>query len=100
MQQAVQMMLSKAVVLSLTEGFVMSRIHAVQGKLTSYTLPELLGSVWPDECMPFFELYDRNTRVAGSEMGKLLFRVCTRLSIVPKKEDRRGKKDAITRYFF
>lgn len=65
----------------------------------SFILPDVLGSNWTEEFMPFYSLYGVD-RVAGQEMGKLLSVVAKDLGLRNTKENRFGKKDAITRYFF
>lgn len=65
----------------------------------SFVLPELIGSNWGVEYMPFYHLYG-NDKVAGQEMGKLLSKVADEFKLDRRPENKRGKKDAITRYFF
>ena len=65
----------------------------------SFILSDLLGNHWAEEFKPFWELYGTE-KVRGQEMGKLLSKVAKELSLRNIKENRFGKKDAITRYFF
>ena len=87
------------VIRNLTEAFLISKVlEAKRNGKVDFILPELLGSDWPDECKPFYTMYG-NEKTAGCEMGKLLGKVGRVLGLKMQKEDRRGKKDAITRYF-
>lgn len=99
MQSNVQVNLDRRVVHSLTEGLVMKRIHELRGLKDSFTVPELLGFPWPRETVPFYTLYGTE-KVAGTEMGKLVKRVCASMGLTSKAEDRRGKENAITRHYF
>ena len=86
------------VIRSLTENYLVGRvIQARANGVKNFTMPELIGSKWPDELIPFCNLY-KSERTAGCELGKLLGRVGSRLGLSSKREDRRGRKDAITRY--
>jgi hypothetical protein len=99
MQSNVNVNLDKKVVHNLTEGLIMKKIHEMQGKKDSFTVPELLGFPWPKDTLPFYSLYGTE-RVAGAEMGKLVKRVCVSMGLTSKAEDRRGKENAITRHYF
>jgi hypothetical protein len=95
----VQLTTTDHVVRKLTEGFLTARVLEARamGK-KDFTLPELIGSQWPSECAPFRTLYKSN-RVAGCELGKILGNVGRKLGLQVKRENKYGKKDAITRYF-
>jgi len=69
------------------------------GKI-SVILSDVAGSSWDAPLMPFYNLYGGRGRVAGAEMGKLFSKAAKELGMDSRKEDRFGKKDAITRYFF
>jgi hypothetical protein len=66
----------------------------------SFILTDIAGTIWDQDFIPFFEMYEKNGRVAGQEMGKLLAAVAKELGLKSQKENRFGKKNAITRYFF
>lgn len=95
-----QITLDKNMVRLLTEKSL--RLAITEFKETgkgSFVLPDLIGSRWDLEYMPFYDLY-ANDKVAGQEMGKLLSKIAADLKLTNRKENKRGKKDAITRYFF
>ena len=95
-----QLELSKKVVVELTRGYLTMKVTGLRGVKPSLTTPELLGHPWCEELQPFYLLYN-NHHTAGQQMGKLLHKVCVDdLGMSEAKEDRRGKKAAITRYFF
>lgn len=89
----------KAQIRVLTAAFLerQIRLHKQTGK-GSFLLPDLVGTRWPVELIPFYSIYNNN-KVAAQEMGKLLGRVAGELGLSSKKENRFGKVDAITRYF-
>lgn len=66
----------------------------------SFIMPDLLGTQWGRAYLPFYELYEENNKTARQEMGKLLSDVAKDMGLRSVKENRFGKKDAITRYFF
>lgn len=68
----------------------------------SFVITDLpgLGARWDSQFVPFYNLYNQNGKVAGQEMGKILSSVAKELGLRSVKENKRGKRDAITRYFF
>jgi hypothetical protein len=97
--QPVTLTVQPSVIRSLTEAFLIKKVveRRAAGP-SSFTLPDLIGTNWPPECTPFYGLYN-NDRTAGCEMGKLLGNVGRKLGLKMVREDKYGKKEAITRYF-
>ena len=96
-------MSSNTGVRSLTGFFLKAKVEEFQKTKPqngSFILSDILGSKWPDECLPFYEMYGFRDKVAGAEMGKVLSKVAKGLGLKSQKEKRFGKVDAITRYFF
>jgi len=92
--------IDRNVVRNLTRAYVEAKIHERRRKgLGSFILPDLVGSVWPPELGLFYDLYGKE-KVAAAELGKILVKVARDVGLVSKTEDRRGKKDAITRHYF
>ena len=88
---------------NLTEHSLLLRVLKFQAnnpQKGSFILSDVLGTSWDDEFIPFYNLYDQNGPIAGQEMGKLLSKVAKRLQLRSTKENRFGKVNAITRYFF
>jgi hypothetical protein len=94
--QSIQLTLSRDTIRSLTKTHLESRVRAVPAG-TTFTLPELLGSTWKEECIPFYELYLCDSKTAGIEMGKLLGTVARQLGCQPVKETKYGRQQ-ITRW--
>jgi len=94
--------LDRNVIRNLTAAFLEAAIRQFKPRTgkDDFTMPDLLGTSWPAECLPFYQLYNGRGGVAGHEMGKLLKVVADRLGLHSQKEDRFGKKAAITRYFY
>ena len=65
-----------------------------------FTMPELLGYLWAYPFHLLYLEYGSNQEVAAHEMGRLLSLTAKELGMRSVKEDRRGKKNAITRHFF
>lgn len=99
MGHAIETKLSREAVRELMAGYLTRKLMLAKKRMSSVTLPELLGFPWPVECAPFYDMYD-DEQTAGREMGKLLSRTARELGIESKTEDRRGRRDAITRYYF
>lgn len=70
-----------------------------KGSFVLSDLPDL-GTYWGPMYVPFFKLYGESRKVAAQEMGKILSLVADEMGLRRVKENRFGKKDAITRYFF
>jgi hypothetical protein len=99
MSKQLTVTMDAAVIRSLTESYLIKKVTERRAAgPSSFTLPDLIGSDWPAECKPFYGLYG-NDKTAGCEMGKLLGQVGRKLGLHMKREDKYGKKDAITRYF-
>lgn len=94
--QSIQLALHRKTIRNLTKVHLESLVRA-KPKGATFTLPELLGPVWKDECVPFYNLYLCNNKTAGIEMGKLLGVVARELGCVGIKETKYGKKQ-ITRW--
>jgi len=94
-------LVEKKMVRKFTRAVLMLKVMEVQrrGVLGSFILSDLLGEKWSSEYEPFYQLYNKKS-IAGQEMGKLLASVCGELNLRGQKENRYGKRDAITRYFF
>ena len=100
MKNSVQVTLSKRVVHSITEGYVMKLVHEMGDNCKlSFTTPELLGYPWPAETELFTSLYETE-KTAGEQMGKLVKKVCESMGLISEGECRRGKENAITRHYF
>lgn len=93
-------MTAPKIIRSLTAAFLEKRIREFEASgRGSFLLPDLLGSSWPEECEPFWSMYE-SQKVAGQEMGRLLRSVCLAMGLTGIKENRFGKSKAITRWFF
>jgi hypothetical protein len=94
--QLTQLTLSRNTIRSLTKTHLESLVRAVPAN-TTFTLPELLGSTWKEECIPFYQLYLCDNKTAGIEMGKLLGVVARQLGCAPVRETKYGRQQ-ITRW--
>jgi hypothetical protein len=95
--------LSREAVRELTRAWVVKRIEGMRNlvEVASFILsdPAMCGTVWPEELVPFYELYG-NPKTAACEMGKLIAQEAKRLGLNSRAEPRFGKENAITRHSF
>lgn len=88
-------------IIALTESYLKLKIREYEetGK-GSFILSDLIRTNWDYPLVPFYEMYGKNQKTAGTQMGKLLKKVAIEMGLAHKRENRFGRKDAITRYFY